>query len=114
MSAVGTTPVTTIAQALGILTTGWSSTEAAIITGVSGWSFSELIKLGTEELQQCWQALTAFVAKVRAGVAWGTAMASMLTEVWNDTKSDLAQLATDFVEAVGKVFQNVGLLPASA
>lgn len=109
-----TSPFSTAANVLGILTHGWGETEAAIISSVSAWSIHELVKLGTEELQKCWEALTHFVARIRSGMSWGEAMADMLTEVWNGTKSVLADLATDFVEAVGKVFQNVGLLQVQA
>lgn len=98
---------------LSTLTTGFNAAEASIISSVASFGVVELIKLGQEELQQCWQALQHFITNMRGGMAWGEAMASMLTEVWNDTKSDLAGLATDLVEAVGKVFQNVGLLPAA-
>ena len=60
------------------------------------------------------ESLSHFVANLRAGRTWGDAMSALLTEVWNGVKSELAQLATDIVEAVGKLFQNVGLLPAAA
>lgn len=111
MSATGTA-VSTPVQVLSILTSGWQATETAIVAAVSNFSITELVKLGTAELTQCWQALKTFVANMRAGMTWGAAMAGMLTQVWNDTKSELAQLATDFVELVGTVFQNAGLLAA--
>lgn len=101
-----------ISGILGTLTTDFSAAEGAIITGVSGWFGTELLKLVPESLQQISASLNHFIAKLKAGITWGSAMASMLTEVWNDVQSDLAQLATDFVEAVGKVFQSVGLVAA--
>lgn len=110
--ATATAPVLTPAQVLGVLTKGWDQSEGAIIAAVSSWSINELIKLGLEEVTNCWRALKHFINNIRNGMSWGEAMANMLTEVWNDAKHELANLATDFVEAVGKVFENVGLIPA--
>lgn len=99
---------------LGTLTQGFTATESAIISAVASIGIEELIKLATAELTTIWRSLQHFVANLRAGMAWGAAQASMLTEVWNGTKSALADLATDFVNAVGKVFENAGLIAASA
>jgi hypothetical protein len=114
MSNPASSPFVAAGDLLSALTTGFHATEAAIISSVASFSISELFKLVTEELTQLRDSLHHFVTNLRAGMSWGEAMASMLTEVWNNTKSDLAMLATDFVEAVGKVFQNVGLIPAPA
>lgn len=95
---------------LGTLTQGFNAAESAIISAIASIGISELIKLAKAELTTIWQSLKHFVANLRAGMAWGAAQASMLTEVWNGTKSALADLATDFVNAVGKVFENAGLL----
>lgn len=95
---------------LGTLTQGFNAAESAIISSIVSIGITELVKLGMEELKTVWESLKHFVANLRAGMAWGAAQASMLTEVWNGTKSALADLATDFVNAVGKVFENAGLL----
>ena len=108
------TPSASPSSALPILTYGWQAAESAIISGVSAWFGSEMLKLGMEEIQQIAASLSHFWNNIRDGKSWGEAMASLLTEVWNGVKSELAQLATDFVEAVGKVLQNAGLLPATA
>ena len=97
---------------LGTLTQGFNAAESAIISSVASIGIAELVKLGTEELTQIWRSLQHFVANLRTGMEWGAAQASLLTEVWNNTKSDLADLATDFVNAVGKVFMNAGLIAA--
>jgi len=98
---------------LGTLTQGFNAAESAIISSIVSIGITELVKLGMEELQTVWESLKHFVANLRAGMAWGAAQASMLTEVWNGTKSALADLATDFVNAVGKVFENAGLLASA-
>lgn len=105
---------TSVSSILSILTSGWDVAESAIISGVASWFGSEFLKLGLEAIQQISTSLSHFWENISNGASWGSAMASMLTEVWNGVKSDLATLATDFVEAVGKVLQNVGLLPAEA
>lgn len=97
-------------EILGTLTQGFNAAESAIISAIASIGISELIKLAKAELTTIWKSLTHFVSNLRAGMAWGAAQASMLTEVWNGTKSALADLATDFVNAVGKVFENAGLL----
>lgn len=114
MSSISVSPFSSAGALLSTLTNGFVASEGAIISAVASFSISELFKLALEEVQQLNASLSHFVANLRAGVSWGSAMASMLTEVWNNTKSDLAQLATDFVDAVGKVFQSVGLIPAVA
>lgn len=98
---------------LGTLTQGFSATESAIISSIASIGIAELAKLAVSELTTIWRSLQHFVSNLRAGMAWGAAQASMLTEVWNGTKSALADLATDFVNAVGKVFENAGLLAAA-
>lgn len=103
-----------VAALLSTLTSGFDAAEGSIISAVASFSAAELMKLALEEVQQVRAALGHFITNLKSGMAWGEAMASMLTEVWNDTKSDLAQLATDFVDAVGKVFQSVGLISAAA
>lgn len=99
-----------ISALLGALTSGFNATEAAVISAVASFSATNLVKLAIEELQQVSTSLKTFVSSLRNGMSWGEAMANMLTTVWNNTKTELAQLATDFVEAVGKVFENAGLL----
>lgn len=101
-----------VGSLLSTLTTGFKETEGAIIAAVASFSVSELIKLAIEEIQKLNEALSHFINNLKAGMVWGEAMASMLTEVWNGVKSTLAELATDFVDAVGKVFQSVGLIAA--
>lgn len=103
-----------VSSLLGELTSGFTAAEGAIISSVASFSASELLKLALEEIQQLKASLSHFIGNLKAGVSWGQAMADMLTEVWNNTKSDLAALATDFVDAVGKVFQSVGLIAAGA
>lgn len=108
MSNLGTNSVSSV---LSTLTTGFEAAEGAIITGVASWFGTELLALTVEAINQIWTSLNHFIANLKSGAAWGAAMASMLTELWNDVKSDLADLATNFVDAVGKVFQSVGLIP---
>lgn len=111
MSLAGSVSVSAL---LGTLTAELAPAEGAIVASIAGFSASELLKLALEEIQQISASIRHFIANLRAGRTWGEAMASMLTEVWNDTQSDLAGLATDFVEAVGRVFESVGLIPAQA
>ena len=110
MSAVAVLSTGTL---LSMLTTGFSAAEGAVISAVASFSASELVKLAEAEVAQISASLKSFIASLKGGTSWGEAMANMLTEVWNDTKSDLAALATDFVDAVGKVFQSVGLLASA-
>lgn len=110
MSNAGTLSTSTI---LSTLTKDFQPIEGAIISGVAGFFVPELLKLGEEELANVYNGLKHFVNNLKSGMSWGEAMASMLTEVWNDEKSDLAGFATDFVDAVGKVLQSVGIVAAA-
>lgn len=99
---------------LSTLTNGFQATEGAIISAVASFSVSELMKLVIDEVKMLRTSLGHFIDNLRAGKSWGESMADMLTEVWNGVKSELAQLATDFVDAVGKVFESVGLVSVAA
>lgn len=110
---MSSTASNSISSVLGILTSGFGAAEGAIVTGVASWFGTDLLKFTAIEVTQIWTGLNHFVANLRAGKTWGEAMASMLTEIWNDEQSDAAALATDFVDAVGKVFQTVGLISAT-
>lgn len=103
-----------VSALLGTLTSGFEAAEGAIISAVASFSVSELLKLVIEEVQKIRDSLGHFITNLRAGMGWGEALANLLTEVWNGVRSTLSDLATDFVEAVGKVFESVGLIGATA
>lgn len=119
MSAPGTTSLqssllSSAATLVTALTAGLSTAYHAVITTVATWSLSELLKLGAAAAVQINASLKHFIAKLQSGVSWGSAMSSLLTEVWNGVKSDLQQFASDFVEAVGKLLDSAGLISVEA
>lgn len=96
------------------LTSGVASLYHSTITTVASWGLAELVKLSVQELAQVNTSIQHFVANIEKGIGWGAAMSSLLTEVWNGVKSTVAMLATDFVEAVGKLLQSTGLVSIAA
>jgi hypothetical protein len=101
-----------VSALLSTLTDGFHGLATSLISSAASFFGSELLKLGIEEIQNIAASLKHFIGNLTTGMGWGEAMANMLTELWNETKSALAQLVTDFVNAVGKLFQNAGLVPA--
>lgn len=111
--SVKDTLMSTAASIVVLLTSGLDTAYHAVITTVATWGLAELVKLGAQALSQINTSIHHFVSNLKKGYSWGQAMAGMLTEVWNGVKSDLAMLATDFVEAVGKLLQGAGLIAAT-
>lgn len=52
-----------------------------------------------------------FLTAIGNGTAWGSALADMLTEDWNDVEESAKMAATDFADAVATALENAGLLP---
>lgn len=96
------------------LTSNLDTLYHSAITTVASWGLQELVKLTVAEISKVNASIQHFVTNLKAGVTWGSAMSSLLTEVWNGVQSTVAMLATDFVEAVGKLLQSTGILPVTA
>lgn len=96
------------------LTSGLDTLYHSAVTTVASWGLVELVKLTAVEIAKVNESIQHFVANIQKGVGWGSAMSSLLTEVWNGVQSTVAMLATDFVEAVGKLLQSTGLVTISA
>lgn len=109
MSSTGSLSVSTI---LSTITKDFNASEGSIVAGVTSWFGPRLLELGLTEIELIGTSIKHFIGNLKAGMSWGAAMASLLTEVWNGTKSALADFATEVVEAIGNVFQSVGLIPA--
>lgn len=114
MSSTGNNTLSTAAGIITQLTSGMDTVYHNAVTAVASWGLTELVKLTVDEVNRINASIQHFIANLKNGVTWGAAMASLLTEVWNGVKSELAMLATDFVEAVGKLLQSTGLLPVAA
>lgn len=105
---------TSVTAILASFTTGIEAEIVPIVTSVLAWFGPKLLTLTMQVIDQIAAGVKHLVANLRAGMAWGAAVASMLTEVWNEVQSDMSAFATDIAEAIAKVLQNVGLVPASA
>lgn len=116
MSSTGTLggALSSAASIVLSLTAGLDTLYHSAITTVASWGLTELVKLTAVEIEKVNASIQHFVINLKKGISWGSAMSSLLTEVWNGVQSTVAMLATDFVEAVGKLLQSTGLLPATA
>ncbi len=102
--------ILSVSSIITTVTEKFDDIESNIIVTVLAWFKPELVKLGIAEIAAIGASLKHFLDKLRAGIEWGTAMAGMLTELWNGTVDNLRMLVTDIVEAVGKMFEKVGLV----